>query len=85
MLYELSPGQTATIIDENGDPVATSAATATSSNEAHVIIVSAGTNLAVEAIAVGAAQVVVTPTGSTGVEHDVTVVPAPFDWSLQVE
>jgi hypothetical protein len=81
--YELTTGQKAEIVDEDGNPIPTGSAYLVNFGTGGVVSIDeSGDNVLLAAEAIGSDEVAVTPEGSTAVVHTVTVIAAPFDWSL---
>ena len=81
-LYELNTGTKAELIDENGVALTHSQITGSIADESIVTFTEVDGVVFLLAGSVGTTAVTITPSNSIGVEHDVTVVAAPFDWSL---
>lgn len=81
MAFALNSSEKAPVVDENGATVPEGATTVTITDPTIVNFAIVSGDLFLVAGLVGTTTVVITPTGGTGVSHDVTVSQA-FDWSL---
>lgn len=82
MAYTLTPTTKAPILNQDGNPIPEGTTSVRIEPGGIVGLAAVAGNLFLEGLAIGTADVTITPTGGAPVLHAVTVAADPFDWTL---